>query len=138
MTQLIPDAARAGIADGSIVWTSGTFGVVIVSSDAWSPLRTDAVVADALGAGATEVGTRQTISGNSVTTDPSGNSVWTCTEVTYPDIAGGTPFDAAIVFQDNGSDASNTIIGVYGLGAQTGDGADVPLDPDPDEGLIVF
>jgi hypothetical protein len=99
---------------------------------------TDSMIQDAIDAGAIEVGTRQTITGQFTSTDPSGYSIWSCDSVFYPDIAAATAFDVAVLFQDNGSDATNLIIAIFGLGAQTGDGSDVQLDPDTDEGIMIF
>jgi hypothetical protein len=74
--------------------------------DGYTPnLSTHATLADAKGAGATQVGTDQTLTGKAVT-----NGAFTASTVTWTSVAGGNTPDYVLVYQDGAGDSTRYLI----------------------------
>lgn len=112
-------------------WTAGTVRAVVLNRLTWTPNASDTFVATATSAGATALGTRQTLASPTATLSGVDHCVyWDANPIVYPGIALSAAFDTLLLYRFVTVDADSYLIAVYDLGSQVGDGASVTLNPD--------
>ena len=131
------DEVRSHLAvDLDFDWTAGNVTAMIVDSGGgalWTPDPTDDVVATILAAGAVEAATpadRQTLTTPTSALSGADHLVYMDSDpVVYPNIPNATTYDTLVLFQFVTNDADSWLIAAYDLGAQTGDGSNVTVNP---------
>lgn len=134
-TDMIFDAVREHLTvDLDFVWTDGSVRCLLVNSDTWTPSPSNGVVGDILGAGADEAATtgdRQVLGSPAAALSGTDHLVYYDSDpVVYPGVSAAVPFDTLVLFKFVTDDTDSWLIASYDLGAQTGDGADVTINPD--------
>lgn len=134
-TDMIFDTVRTHLAvDLDFDWTDGSVRCLLVNSDTWTPAAGDAVVGDILGAGADEAastGDRQVLATTTAALSGTDHLVYYDSDpVVYPGVASSTPFDTLVLFKFVTDDTDSWLIASYDLGAQSGDGSNVTINPD--------
>lgn len=113
-------------------WTAGQVTAMLVDKLTWTPAPADGFVATALAAGAVETsGTRTVLTTPTAVPGGASNCVfWSADPIVYPGVLLGEAFDTLVLFQQVTNDLDSYLLCSFDLGAQTGDGANVTLNPD--------
>lgn len=133
---LIFDKARYYIGLG-YDWTAGNTWAVVLRKNAWTPAEGNGFVQTAITAGATEPSTsspgwsgtdRQHVTSPTVAL-VSGSAYWNGNGLSYPGIPAAAAFDTLLLYNKVTGDSDSWLIAYYDLGSQTGDGANVTINP---------
>lgn len=130
---MIFDKVREHLAvDLDVDWTTDTVRAVLFDSATWTPDESDGFVGTAIGAGAIETsGTRQTLANRTAALSGGDHLVyWDGDPIIYPGVLLGEDFDSLVLYRFVTNDADSYLIAHYELGAQTGDGNSITLNPD--------
>lgn len=136
MADTIFDVVRLNVASGLVDVTSAALTCVLLEANTWTPSPSDGVVGDALSAGAIEVSTggsadRQTLTSGAVNLNGSlHRAIWDWDPISYPNVPNATAFDTLLVYVFVTSDSDSWLICAYDLGAQTGNGSPITINPD--------
>lgn len=132
---LITDKLRLAIGT-NYDWTAGNTFALVVKKNGWTPAESDTFLAGIFVAGAVEVSTadpgfggadRQEITSAAVGLG-SGHAFWSGDAISYPGIP-AVAFDTLILYNTVSSDADSWAMAVFDLGAQTGNGSPVTINP---------
>lgn len=125
---------------GIDVCAQGQFGVLTVGlfkANAWVPDVTDAVIADATSAGATELAaagyTRLSFIIGSISLDsPNHRELYTFDTLDFGTPDTGGDYDWLIVASQGSDDTDSRLVIAYDLTGSTTDGLPLSFNPDPD------